>query len=100
MILYNITVNIEKSVELEWLAWMKNVHMQEVMDTGMFIDSKIFVVLNEEPNSGTSYSIQYFAKSLNEVETYLEKFAPALREVHNEKYGGNFVAFRTVLELV
>ena len=58
MILYNITVNIDKTSETEWLQWMKEVHMLEVMATGMFVESKIFMVLNEELNSGTSYSIQ------------------------------------------
>jgi hypothetical protein len=41
MILYNVTVSIDESVEKEWLQWMKEVHIPDVMNTGLFVSSKI-----------------------------------------------------------
>ena len=37
MLIYNVTINIEESVEKEWLAWMQQVHIPEVIATGKFV---------------------------------------------------------------
>jgi len=36
MILYNVTVKIMKPLEAEWLKWMKEVHIPDVINTGLF----------------------------------------------------------------
>lgn len=99
MILYNVTVNIDDSVRDEWVHWMKTKHIPDVLATGCFIENKMFKLLVEE-EQGTSYSMQYFANSLEDVQRYLDDFAPALRAEFNERYKDKFVAFRTLLEKV
>lgn len=97
MILYNVTVNIEKDVEQEWLTWMKSSHIPKVLATGFFEYNKIFKLLNETENSDSTYSIQYFTKSMDALEIYLDQYAPALVQEHMERYKYKHVAFRTVL---
>ena len=37
MIIYNITVSIiDQNIHQNWLKWMKEIHIPEVMDTGFF----------------------------------------------------------------
>ena len=98
MILYNVTVNIDQDVEEEWLDWMKTVHIPNVMSTGLFFDQKIYRLLNEE--EGSTYSLQYFCKSLEDLNHYFDTYAPDLVKEHLEKYKDKHVAFRTVLEAV
>ena len=62
MIIYNVTVNIEESIHDEWLEWIKN-HIPQVLATGKFIDARLTKVLVEEEMGGTTYAIQYKAKS-------------------------------------
>ncbi len=100
MILYNVTVNTDSSVHDEWLEWMTTIHIPEVLATGLFIENKIFRILSEEIEDGYTYSIQYFLKSLNDLDKYQKEFAPELQRKHSEKYKDKFVAFRTVMELV
>jgi len=100
MIIYNVTVNIEDSVHDEWLHWMRHVHIPDVMNTGMFLESRMLKVLGDEESGGSTYSIQYTCKSMSEFRQYEELFAPALRAEVNEKYKDKFVAFRTLLEVV
>lgn len=100
MILYNVTVNIDKSVEKEWVNWMRNKHIPDVMGTGLFLKNEFYRLVGEVDNGGTTYSIQYFAQSMAEIDTYLEKFAQELRKDHMEKYKDKHVAFRTVLESI
>ncbi len=100
MILYNVTINIDKDVEMEWVDWMKTKHIPEVMATGMFVKNEFYRLLGEVDNSGITYSIQYFADSMAEIDLYLEKYAYDLRKELMEKYKDKHVAFRTVLESV
>jgi len=98
MLIYNVTVGVDKSIEQEWLLWMKEVHIPDVMRTQMFTGHKIYKILTTENEESTSYAIQYSARSLNELEVYLEKFAPALRDEVQRKFGEKQASFRSLLE--
>ena len=100
MILYNETVGVDLNLEREWLAWMKSSYIPQVMQTGLFAEFKIYKVLSSEEEGTVSYSVQYFAKSMDEVEEYLEVFAPKLIEDLREKFKDHHAAFRTLLEEV
>ena len=98
-IIYNVTVNIDDSVHDEWLRWMKEKHIPDVMNTGCFLENKICrILVNEE--SGTSYSIQYTCESMEKLNEYRQKHAPRLQKEHSERYRDKFVAFRTLLEII
>lgn len=101
MILYNVTVNIDKDVEDEWIMWMKETHIPEVMATGYFTSSRMMKMLSEsEDETGITYAIQYAADNLDQLEEYLEKAAPKLQKQSIIKYGTKMAAFRSVLEEV
>ncbi len=101
MIIYNVTVKIENSVQEEWLDWMKRVHIPEVMATRCFSESKIMRLLDPPADEqGTTYAIQYFCESMGTLQGYWKDFAPALQADHTQRYKDKFVAFRTVMELV
>lgn len=99
MILYNVTISIDTNVEEDWLQWMKEVHIPDVMNTGLFIDNKICRIHAEE-EGGKSYSIQYLAKTWDDYNQYQDTFAQKLQQEHMLKYSGKFAAFRTILEVV
>jgi hypothetical protein len=100
MIVYNVTVSLaDESIHEEWMHWMKEVHIPEVMQTRLFEDYRILRLLQEE-NNGITYAIQYRSKSLEEYYRYQQEFAPALQAKTKEKYGEKLLAFRTLLEEV
>lgn len=99
MIIYNVTVNIDNDVHDDWLSWMKEVHIPEVMATGYFLENKICKVLvNEE--QGITYSIQYTCANMKDLEDYQREKAPELQKKHSDRYKDKFVAFRTLLEVI
>lgn len=100
MFLYNVTIGIDGDVEQEWLRWMKETHIPDVLGTGMFISYKMYKVLHENNDGSVSYSVQYFANSIENVVQYLEVFSPALADEHMQKFKNKHVAFRTLLEEV
>ncbi len=100
MLIYNVTTGVDKKIEQEWLVWMKEVHIPEVMKTKMFLGHRMYRVLASEDGEAVSYAIQYQAQSIHQIERYLEDFAPALREDAKKKFGEGAVSFRTLLEEV
>jgi len=100
MLLYNITVGIDKEVENEWLQWMKKEHIPEVLSTKLFFDFKIYKVLHDQDEGNISYSVQYFARTLNDVMIYFEKFAPTMMNRLQIRFKNKHVAFMTLLEEV
>lgn len=99
MILYNVTVNIDLAKEREYVEWMKQIHIPEVMETGLFRESKFFKLLHEV-EEGVNYSTQYFADSLDHIERYQAEHASRLQQKLKDKFGDHYVAFRSLLELV
>ncbi len=100
MLLYNVTVGVDKEIEQEWLQYIREKHIRNVMDTGLFLDSKIYKVLHDQNEDTISYSIQYFARRIEDIQQYLEVFAPVLIEEHRKKFLNRHVAFQTLLEEV
>jgi len=98
MLLYNETVGIDKEIEQEWLVYMRDKHIQNVLNTGLFVDWKMYKVLHDQEDGTISYSIQFFAKSIEDIQQYLEVFAPVLIEEHRKKFHNRHVTFRTLLE--
>lgn len=85
----------------EWLEWMQEVHIPEVMATGCFLSFRILKVLtNANDDEGVNYSIQYDAASMADYERYREQFAPAMQQQTKARYGERVLAFRTLLEVV
>jgi hypothetical protein len=99
MVLYNVTVSIDREIEQEWLDWMRKIHIPQVMETGCFQECRISKIQGEE-DGGSAYSCLYLAPTAEKLETYHAKYAPALQQVHALRYGGKFAAFRTNLTVI
>lgn len=101
MILYNVTVTVDPQIEDEWVQWMKEEHIPDVMKTGCFLENKFLRLKTERPDvDGITYAIQYFASDEQQIGVYLDSHAPSLQKAHAEKYGNQSAAFRTLLEEV
>ncbi len=99
MIVYSVTVNIEDEVHDDWINWMKETHIPDVMDTGYFSENRFLKVITSNPDeTGQTYNIQYTCSSMKDLHQYQIQQAPRLQKEHNDKYEGKFVAFRTLLE--
>jgi hypothetical protein len=101
MIAYNVTINVHDSIQENWVKWMKETHLPQVMATGMFTSHAMFKLLSrQEDEEGTTYVIQYFANSEADYERYKNEFAPALQAETQKLFAGKFHAFRTLMERV
>jgi hypothetical protein len=98
-VFYNVTVSLDPSIEQDWLQWMKQTHIPDVLSTGLFLQSKILRIHGYEEN-GVTYAIQYRLASMDHLNRYQQIHAPSLQADHLNRYGEKAIAFRTVLEII
>lgn len=100
MYIYNVTIKVDHSIVKEWLNWLKQEHIPEVLATGCFTDATTLELLENADNEGATFAVQYKARRLEDYHLYLAQHAPLLRQKGYEKWGDKFVAFRTFMKIV
>jgi len=100
MFIYNVTIKVANAVSNEWLDWLKEEHIPDVMATGCFCEHTILRLMEVDDSEGPTYAIQYKAESKSAYNNYIEKHAQLLRQKSFDKWGDNFIAFRSIMQIV
>lgn len=99
-LIYNVTIKVEPSIAAQWLQWMLEEHIPEIMSTHCFLDYRVVKILDVDESEGPTYAIQYRAAGKEEYQNYIDKFANVLRDKSYAKWGDRFIAFRTIMEVI
>ena len=100
MIIYNVTINIHEEIHDQWLLWMNNVHIPEVMATGKFSSARLVRVHVDQPIEGIAFAAQYTADDHDKLQQYYAEDAPRLRQEGLKLWGDKALYFRTELEVI
>ncbi len=100
MYIYNVTTNIDESVEQEWLSWMQDTHIPDMLETGKFLSAKLCKVMVEEEMGGVTYSVQYMVETIEALKAFYRENASLLKNRANAKFGNKFVFFETEMQLI
>lgn len=65
-----------------------------------FSEYRIWKLLNTDDDEGPTYIIQYSANAMEDYERYLTIYADELRNKSFNKWGDNFITFRSLMEVV
>ena len=99
MLLYNITTIIEEKSASEWLSWVNDVYIPNVMSTEKYISHRILKVV-DSPNEGVTYCLQFIAERDKDHQDYQEEFAPMHDKLAEETFKGRCVTYRTLMEFL
>ena len=100
MIIYNVTTNIHESVKDQWLKWMQEKHIPEILATKKFSSARIVRVMIEEEMGGITYSGQYVTDSKETLERYYIEDEPKFHQEALGLFADKLLSFRTELELI
>ncbi len=100
MIVYNVTVKIDASRADEWLAWMRQEHIPEVVATGLFTSYRLCRIMVDDEDGGQTFATQYACASRDLFDRYVSEFAPALRDKQRARFSDSYVAIRTIMQVV
>lgn len=99
MILYNVTIILEEQIHNNWLKWLKNEHLKEIMSSGFFISYRVLRVL-DSPNEGVTYCVQYIADSVEKYNEYIQIHPDQLQTNVPAEFLNKFVVFSTLMEFI
>src|ERR1041384_7581793 len=71
MIIYNVTIKLHPGIMEEWLQWMKQEHIPDLMRTGLFLEYKLCRLMEQDDSEGPTFVVQYFCDSPEHYETYV-----------------------------
>ena len=100
MIIYNITIKVDAAIQSDWIKWLKEEHIPDILNTGCFGNANILQLLETDDSEGPTYAIQFQAESKALYNLYIEKFSGNMRQKSFEKWGNQFIAFRSVMQVV
>lgn len=98
MIINNITYSVDKTLEQDFLEWLKAFHIPEVMMTLKPKSFKILRLLTEIENAGATFSVQYNFENLIDFEDFEARFQDDLNYEVYKRYNGHYVFFPSLLE--
>jgi hypothetical protein len=100
MVIYVVNAAFKKEIREEWLTWMKEVHIPNVLKTGYFTGAEIFsVILPAKNGDEVSYAVHYKSETYEKFMSYSVKEAKRLRLEAAEKFGNQIVFDRQLLDL-
>jgi hypothetical protein len=71
-----------------------------VIDTGCFTSAKLLRLLEIDDEEGPTYAVQFFAESKSDYNRYIELYAEKMKQKSFDKWGNQFIAFRSVMQTV
>lgn len=99
-VIYNVTIKVEASIADAWLKWLLEEHVPAIVQTGCFIGYKLVRLLEIDDTEGPTYAVQYSAESRADYNRYISVHAPSMRQASYDRWGDQFIAFRSVMEVV
>jgi len=100
MLIYNVTVTVDLEIHEDWLRWMRETHIPDVMITGMFVSSRLSRLIGHEHTEAEIYAVQYLVEDMEHLLRYQNEFGPELQRQHKARYDDKYAVFRTVMEVV
>ncbi|WP_207495253.1 DUF4286 family protein [Aridibaculum aurantiacum] len=100
MVIYNVTIKVAWQIADEWLQWMQQTHMPGMMASGCFVSHQLVRLLDIDEAEGPTYAAQFTAHSKQQIDDYLEQYSPTLRQQGYDKWGDQFIAYRTIMQVV
>lgn len=100
MIVYNITTNVSWAIHDDWLLWLKQEHIPEMLETKCFYESRVLRLLDVDDEEGPTYAIQLHASSSADYQMFVEKYAASIRRRSNERWSDQIIAFTSVMEVL
>lgn len=98
-LIYNVTVSVDKEVQSNWISWMLDEHLREMLGTGCFLGFT-FSELHTESDMGPTYTVQYELASRSDFERYEREYAPQMRKKGSSLFGTKALAFRTTMSII
>lgn len=99
MLLFNVTVIVDENSAADFLSWMKQNHIPQLMETDCFVSHR-FLQIKDSPNEGLSFCVQFIAENEASHQRFLDLHEQAFIAAMYNRYPQKLVTFSTLMEFV
>ncbi len=100
MFIYNITMQVETSIDKEWYNWVNTSFIPEMLSTKKFSKALVAEVLphQDQDQNHSTYSVQFYVPTQTHLEAYQSHYAPTI-ESKISLFKTKVVSFSSVLKI-
>jgi hypothetical protein len=99
-ILINDTIRISGELGDSWLQWMKTVVLPLVRNSGFIESYLISRIPEDDAGDGITFACQFICPDKDKYSDFINNFDPKIQQEQNNRFGGQFGRFRTILEVL
>lgn len=100
MVIYNVTYSVADSIHEEWLNWMKETHIQEIIETGLYVKYQLVKLLDMNEEESATYAVQYYAETKAKHLEFMIEHETAFRLKSSRQWGNEVMSFGTLMQIV
>lgn len=99
MYIYNITFNIDESIQKEWLEWIKDSFIPEMLLDETITKFVLSQIMVSEEMGGITYSLQFSVTTAQNLEELLKK-DPKNIPFQSQRFSEKQVYFSTGMKVI
>ncbi len=100
MVIYNVTSKVEHSIAADWLQWIRDEHIGDLVSTGCFTHATVLRMIETDETDGLTYAVQYHAPDQKAYNYYIQQYAARMQEKSFSRWGDKVISFRSVLQVI
>jgi hypothetical protein len=100
MYIYSITTHIDKSVETEWIKYMQQKHIDELLETGYFTGCSMQKSIPEKSSVYSIYNLQFTVEDEDDFIAFQYDFEPDFQAEIKKRFGGKFTSKKYFYEVI
>ena len=98
MVIYEVNLAIDRDIYTEFQSWLTE-HIKEMLQFPGFMQATLLEQEADDAAEQGKLTIQYQLKSRGELDTYLIKSAPKMREEGIKRFKDKFSATRRIFKV-
>lgn len=100
MILYNLTIKIDRTVQKEWLEWMQAEFIPLIEETTQLTEPKLCRLLDLDEQDGVTFALQLFCQNKKQLDTFRSEKEQSLQLKLLQQFPNKLVFFPTAMEIL
>ena len=100
MYLHNITYLVPHAIKNDWLRWMQEEHIPEMLATGLFTHHRMLQLMEVDESEGVTFACQFYTETEPNYRKYISGHSKTLQEKASIVWGDQVVSFRTLMKSV
>jgi len=93
-------MKVDWSVAKDWLQWMQDIYIPEIIGTGCFEKHQFVRLLEVDDTDGPTYAAQYYAHNVANYNQYVQLYALNFSKEISNKWGDKCLAFGTLMQVL